>query len=94
MIYILIPISILFFCLWKVAEYELKYIKERSVNCKKAVALERKQVIQLINESKKEYLKYRGSSFDKNNNLLWAKDDAEAYSNGMDKAISIIMERK
>ena len=37
--------------------------------CQKAVAYERNQLIQLINEHKKEYLEYRGSSFDKEGNL-------------------------
>jgi hypothetical protein len=62
--------------------------------CSKAVAWERKQLIQLIEEHKLEYLKYRGSSFDKDWHLLWAKDDALAYSEGLDKVIEIIEERK
>ena len=36
------------------------------------------------------YLKYRGSSFDKDGNLLWAKDDAMSYVEGLEAAIRII----
>jgi hypothetical protein len=84
MIYILIPAVIGFFCMWRLSEYDNKNL----------VAWERTQVIQLINKNKIEYLKDRGSSFDKKGNLLWAKDDAMAYSDGMDKAISILIERE
>jgi hypothetical protein len=61
--------------------------------CQKAVAWERKQLLQLINIHKKEYLEYRGSSFDKEGNLLWAKDDAMAYSEGLDKILLLIEDR-
>ena len=61
--------------------------------CQKAVAYERNQLIQLINEHKKEYLEYRGSSFDKEGNLLWAKEDALSYAEGIDKIIEFINER-
>lgn len=61
--------------------------------CQKAVAWERKQLIQLISDHKKEYLEYRGSSFDKEGNLLFAKDDAMAYSEGLDQIILLINER-
>ena len=37
-----------------------------------------------------EYLKYRGSSFDMDGVLLWAKDDAEAYHQGIQYAIKLI----
>jgi len=43
-----------------------------------------------IQAHKVAYLKYRGSSFDKDGNLLWAKDDAMAYTEGLDAAIRII----
>lgn len=62
--------------------------------CQKAVAWERKQLLKIINDHKKEYLEYRGSSFDSEGNLLWAKDDAMSYSEGLDKIIEIIEERK
>ncbi len=47
-------------------------------------------IIDNINKHKVQYLKYRGSTFDNNNNLVWAKDDAEAYAEGLDAAIKII----
>ena len=46
--------------------------------------------IDRIQAHKIAYLKYRGSSFDKEGNLLWAKDDAMAYAEGLDAAILII----
>ncbi len=61
--------------------------------CQKAVAWERKQLIQIINDYKKEYLEYRGSSFDKDGNLYWAKDDALTYSEALDEVIKRIEER-
>ena len=61
--------------------------------CAKAVANERKQLIQLMEKMKLDYQIYRGSSFDKDGNLLWMKDDVESYSEGIDNAISIIKER-
>lgn len=47
-------------------------------------------IIREIEAHKFLYLKYRGSSFDKEGNLLWAKDDAQAYADGLDAAIRII----
>lgn len=61
--------------------------------CTKAVSWERKQLIQLINEHKKEYLESRGSSFDKEGSLVWAKDDALSYSEGLDWVSLLIQER-
>jgi hypothetical protein len=61
--------------------------------CSKAVAFERKQMLELLSLKKKEYLIYRGSSFDKDGNLLWAKDDAVGYAEGVDMAIDLIKSR-
>lgn len=61
--------------------------------CSKAVAFERTQLIQLLEEIKTEYQKYRGSSFDEDGNLLFMKDEVEAYSDGIDNAISLIKSR-
>lgn len=61
--------------------------------CAKAVAFERKQLIKIFEQYKQKYLIDRGSSFDKDGNLLWAKDDAEGYAEGIDQAIFIINER-
>ena len=47
-------------------------------------------IIRDIEAHKLAYLHYRVSSFDKEGNLLWAKDDAEAYVAGLDAAIRII----
>jgi len=51
-------------------------------------------IIRDIEAHKLAYLHYRGSSFDKEGNLLWAKDDAEAYVAGLDAAIRIIKGEK
>lgn len=51
-----------------------------------------KELVAILNKLKKDYLKYRGSSFDKDDNLLWAKDDAEAWAEGLATAIKIIAE--
>jgi hypothetical protein len=61
--------------------------------CQKAVAWERKQLIEAISSHKKEYLEYRGSSFDDEGNLLWAKDDAESYAQGIDYVVKLIQDR-
>lgn len=62
--------------------------------CAKAVAFERKQLIELFEKSKHEYLVYRGSAFDSfTGELIWAKDDATAYAEGIDKTIELIKER-
>lgn len=62
--------------------------------CQKAVAWERKQLIKLLEEHKKDYLIFRGSSFSQvTGELLWAKEDAEAYAQGMDSAIAMIKDR-
>jgi hypothetical protein len=47
-------------------------------------------IIREIEAHKFLYLKYRGGLFDKDGNLLWAKDDAMAYAEGLDSAIRII----
>ena len=47
-------------------------------------------IIRNIEAHKIAYLQYRGSSFDKDGNLLWAKDDAMSYAEGLDAAIRII----
>ena len=61
--------------------------------CQKAVAWERKQLIELMLDHKHEYLVYRGSSFDLEGNLHWAKDDAMAYAEGIDAVIELIKDR-
>ena len=61
--------------------------------CQKAVAWERKQTLELLEVKKTEYLIYRGSSFDEDGNLLWAKDDALSYVEGIDVAINLIKDR-
>lgn len=47
-------------------------------------------IIRNIEAHKLAYLEFRGSSFDKEGNLLWAKDDALSYVEGLDAAIRII----
>ena len=47
-------------------------------------------IIRDIEAHKLAYLEYRGSSFDKDGNLLWAKEVAVSYVEGLDAAIRII----
>ena len=62
--------------------------------CQKAVAWERKQLIDILESHKNDYLISRGSSFSQiTGELLWAKDDALAYSEGIDEAINLIKNR-
>jgi hypothetical protein len=67
----------------------LKIIKPRS-----EADVERDNLIELILLHKKEYLIYRGSSFDSDGNLLWAKDDADAYAEALDYVVKLIDSRK
>jgi hypothetical protein len=49
---------------------------------------------ELFEKHKKDYLVYRGSSFHKDTGeLMWAKDDAMAYAEGIDEVIKLIKER-
>jgi hypothetical protein len=61
--------------------------------CSKAVTFERKQLIELFEKHKNDYLIYRGSSFNADGTLYWTKDDAMAYTEGIDEAINIIKNR-
>jgi hypothetical protein len=61
--------------------------------CTKSISAERKQLIEILLIKKTEYLIYRGSSFDAEGNLMWAKDDAQAYADGIDVAINLIEDR-
>jgi hypothetical protein len=61
--------------------------------CTKSVKYEREQLIDLFEQHKKEYLIYRGGSFNEDGTLFWAKDDAMAYAEGIDAVIEIIKSR-
>lgn len=61
--------------------------------CQKAVAWERKQLIQHLIDHDREYLEYRGSSFDTDGTLFWAKDDAMAYHEAIQHVIKLIEDR-
>lgn len=61
--------------------------------CSKAVSFERKQLIELFEQTKKDYLVYRGGSFNEDGTLYWAKDDAMAYAEGIDAVIELIKDR-
>lgn len=69
-----------FFCGWVVGYIQEHYRQDKVKN-----------LIAEIEKTKHEYLVYRGSGFDKDiNELVWAKDDAMAYAEGMDAAIDVI----
>jgi hypothetical protein len=48
------------------------------------------ELIAILIKLKRDYLLYRGSSVDDSGNILWAKDDAESWAEGLDAAIKII----
>lgn len=49
-------------------------------------------IIKVLDKLRIDYLKYRGSSFDEDGRLFWAKDDALSFAQGLDTAIKIIAE--
>jgi hypothetical protein len=61
--------------------------------CSKSITAERKQIIEMIKTHRLAYLEYRGSGFSDDGQLLWAKDDALAYIEALDKIIVRIEER-
>jgi hypothetical protein len=48
------------------------------------------EIVVILDKLRIDYLRYRGSSFDENGNVLWAKDDAASYAEGLNTAIKII----
>lgn len=61
--------------------------------CQKAVKWERKQLVEHLISYDKKYLEDRGSSFNANGDLLWAKDDAQSYHEAIQYVINLIEER-
>lgn len=61
--------------------------------CSKSIAAERKQLIELFEKHKNDYLVYRGGSFNEDGTLYWAKDDAMAFAEGIDAVINLIKDR-
>ncbi len=61
--------------------------------CSKSISAERKQLIELFEKHKYDYLVYRGGSFNEDGTLYWAKDDAMAYAEGIDAVIELIKNR-
>jgi hypothetical protein len=61
--------------------------------CSKSIAAERKQLIELFEKHKHDYLVYRGGSFNEDGTLYWAKDDAMAYAEGIEAVIELIKDR-
>lgn len=51
-----------------------------------------KELYEKLEQGKIEYLKYRGSSFNSDGTLFWAKDDVEAWAEGFDTAVNIMKE--
>ena len=61
--------------------------------CSKSIAAERKQLIELFEKHKQDYLVYRGGSFNEDGTLYWAKDDVMSYLEGIDSVINLIKDR-
>lgn len=55
--------------------------------------LELKKLRELLIDHDVEYLKYRGSAFDMDGVLIWAKDDALAYHEALMYVIRLIESR-
>ena len=62
--------------------------------CAKSRKFERDEIIDALQNHLKEYQQYRGSSFDADGNVLWMKDDVEAYSEAINAVINFIQERE
>jgi len=62
--------------------------------CAKSRKFERDEISEAIKVHLKEYQEYRGSSFNKDGTLLWAKDDVMAYTEAMDAVLRFIQERE
>jgi len=52
--------------------------------------MSKEELVVLLEKLKKDYLVYRGSSFNSDGSLMWAKDDAESWAEGLNTAIKII----
>jgi hypothetical protein len=50
------------------------------------------ELVSILDKLRVDYLRYRGSSFDEDGNVLWAKDDAASFAEGLNAAIKIIKE--
>ena len=61
--------------------------------CQKSISAERKQLIELFEKTKHDYLVYRGASFNEDGTCYWAKDDAMSYAEGIDAVIELIKDR-
>lgn len=61
--------------------------------CSKSISAERKQLIELFEQTKHDYLVYRGGSFNEDGTLYWAKDDAMSYAEGIEAVIELIKDR-
>jgi hypothetical protein len=61
--------------------------------CQKSISAERKQLIELFEKAKHDYIVYRGGSFNEDGTLYWAKDDAMAYAEGIEAVIELIKDR-
>jgi len=61
--------------------------------CAKAVAFERKQLLEEIEKHRTEYAIYRGSGTDEDGNITWMKDDVQSYVEGLDFITNLIKDR-
>lgn len=69
------------------------YSTDLEKNCNgthKIVKSVKNDIINKLESHKNEYLVYRGSSFSESGKVIWAKDDAQAYSDGINAAILLI----
>jgi hypothetical protein len=62
--------------------------------CASSRKFERNEIIEALQSHIKEYQEYRGSSFDSNGNVLWMKDDVQAYTEAIQAVLAFIKERE
>jgi hypothetical protein len=54
------------------------------------MVMEQYKIYKQLQDRKREYLEYRGASLDKHGNMLWAKDELEAWAEGFNEAMNIV----
>jgi hypothetical protein len=56
------------------------------------MVVEQHKIYKRMQDRRIEYLTYRGGSFDKQGNLLWAKEELEIWNEAFSEAMAIVKE--
>jgi len=62
--------------------------------CGKSRKFERDEIAEALKTHLREYQEYRGSSFNDDGTLFWAKDDVMGYTEAINAVLSFIAERE